>query len=240
MSKVKNQTRGFGGSTCGKNFCPADKTSPENFELRLVSWNLTFKCNLRCAHCYIDAGEREGRGELSTNEGKMLIDQITEVGKPVLILSGGEPLLRKDVFKLARYASEKGLKVAMGTNGTLITDEVAKQLKLSGVRRIAVSLDSRVPEKHDEFRGVKGSWKRAVEGIEACRRNEIDVQINTTITQQNYDEIDDILDLAEKLGVSDFHMFFLVPTGRGKKVEDISPRHVREDDQRHPRKKRKT
>jgi radical SAM protein with 4Fe4S-binding SPASM domain len=195
----------------------------ERFVPRLISWNLTFKCNLRCAHCYIDAAEREGKEELSTEEGKCLIDQIAEVSKPILILSGGEPLLRKDVFDLARYATERGLKVAMGTNGTLITDRVARQLRLSGVLKVAISLDSRIPEKHDEFRGVKGSWSRAVKGIEACIRNGVDVQVNTTVTQQNYDEIDDIIDLAEKLGVSDFHIFFLVPTGRGKKIEDITP-----------------
>lgn len=193
----------------------------EKFVPRLISWNLTFRCNLRCAHCYMDA--RESRGELNTDEGKMLIDQIAEVSKPTLILSGGEPLLRNDVFELAQYGTGKGLRMAMGTNGTLITDHMARQLKLSGVQRIAVSLDSSVPERHDEFRGVKGSWKRTIGGIEACRRNDIDIQINTTVTQQNYDEIDDIMALAEKLGASNFHLFFLVPIGRGKKVEDISP-----------------
>jgi radical SAM protein with 4Fe4S-binding SPASM domain len=171
----------------------------------------------------MDAREREGKGELNTEEGKMLIDQIAEVSKPILILSGGEPLLRNDVFELAKYGTEKGLRMVMGTNGTLITDPIARQLKLSGIQRIAVSLDSSVPERHDEFRGVKGSWKRTVEGIEACRRNDVDVQVNTTVTQQNYDEIDEIMTMAEKLGASNFHLFFLVPTGRGKKVKDISP-----------------
>lgn len=199
------------------------KNSSEIFLPRLISWNLTFKCNLRCAHCYIDATERERKEELSTYEGKILIDQIAEVSRPILVLSGGEPLLRRDIFELARYATEKGLRVALGTNGTLITDYVARHLKSSGVLKVAVSLDSCVPEKHDEFRGVKGSWKQAVKGIEACRRNGIDVQINTTITQQNYDEIDDIIGLAEKLGVNDFHIFFLVPTGRGRKIEDVLP-----------------
>lgn len=186
---------------------------------RLISWNLTFKCNLKCAHCYINANEGKGGEELSTEEGMMLIDQIAEVAKPTLILSGGEPLLREDVFELARYASKRGFKVTMGTNGTLLGDRVAKRLKSSGVRKIAISLDSSMPEKHDEFRGVKGSWERAVEGIRACRRNGIDVQINTTITQRNYNEIAGILDLAERLGAKDLHAFFLVPTGRGKGLE---------------------
>lgn len=199
-----------------------EKSSSMRFLPRLISWNMTFACNLACPHCYIDAGERAGEGELNTDEGKMLIDQIAEVSKPILILSGGEPLLRDDVFELARYATAKGLTVAMGTNGTLITDSVARELSASGVKAVAISLDSSIPGRHDEFRGVKGSWRRALEGIDACIRNDIVVQVNTTVTQQNYDEIDDIMALAEKHGASAFHLFFLVPTGRGVKIEDIS------------------
>lgn len=220
---MKNQAKSFRKDISKKHPAAPSEMASENFVPRLISWNLTFKCNLRCAHCYLNALEREGKGELNTDEGKMLIDQIVEVSKPILILSGGEPLLRNDIFELVKYGTEKGLRVTIGTNGTLITDDIARQLKLSGVPRIAVSLDSSIPERHDEFRGVKGSWKRTVEGIETCRRNDIDVQINTTVTQQNYDEIDDIMALAEKLEASKFHLFFLVPTGRGKKVEDVSP-----------------
>ena len=160
-----------------------------NFLPRLISWNMTFRCNLRCPHCYIDARESEGKSELSTEEGKALIDQIVEVSKPILILSGGEPLLRDDVFELARYARAKGLIVAMGTNGTLITDSVAKELKSSGVKAVAVSIDSSVPDRHDAFRGVKGAWERALDGIDACIEKGIGVQVNTTVTQQNYDDL---------------------------------------------------
>ena len=194
----------------------------KGFLPRLISWNMTFRCNLRCPHCYIDAGEREEERELNTVEGKMLIDQIAEVSKPILILSGGEPLLRNDVFELARYATEKGLTVAMGTNGTLITDSIARELKSCGVKAVAVSIDSCIPEQHDAFRGVIGSWRRALDGIDTCVEHGIAVQVNTTVTQQNYDEIDDIMALAEEHGASAFHLFFLVPTGRGVEVEDIS------------------
>jgi radical SAM protein with 4Fe4S-binding SPASM domain len=189
---------------------------------RLISWNMTFRCNLRCPHCYIDASESEGKGELDTADGKRLIDQIAAVSKPILILSGGEPLLRTDVFELARYATEKGLIVAMGTNGTLITDPIAMELKSCGVKAVAVSIDSCIPEHHDAFRGVNGSWRRALEGIETCVEKGITVQVNTTVTQQNYDEIDAIMALAEEHGARAFHLFFLVPTGRGKNIEDIS------------------
>lgn len=189
---------------------------------RLISWNMTFRCNLRCPHCYLDAGEREREEELNTAEGKMLIDEIAEVSKPILILSGGEPLLRNDFFEIARYATEKGLTVAMGTNGTLIKDSVAQELKSCGVKAVAISIDSCIPDRHDAFRGVKGSWRQAMEGIKACIRNDISLQINTTVTQQNYDEIDEIMALAEREGASAFHLFFLVPTGRSVNIEDIS------------------
>ena len=190
---------------------------------RIISWNSTFKCDLKCAHCYMDAQERESAQELTTEEGKMLIDQIAEVSKPVLVLSGGEPLMRDDIFELARYGTEKGLKMAMGTNGVGITDEVAKKILASGIKKVAISMDSSSPEIHDEFRGVPGSWQKAIDGIKASIRNGLGVQFNTTVTVQNFDDIDNILDLAESLGVKDLHLFFLVPTGRGTEVEDITP-----------------
>ncbi|MFC1803323.1 radical SAM protein, partial [Thermoproteota archaeon] len=190
---------------------------------RIISWNTTFKCDLKCAHCYMDAQERASRVELSTEEGKMLIDQIAEVSKPVLVLSGGEPLLRKDIFELAKYGTEKGLRMAMGTNGVGITDEAARKLLDSGISKVAISIDSSTPEIHDEFRGVSGAWEKAIEGIKACIRNSVSVQFNTTVTLQNFDDINNILELAESLGVKDLHLFFLVPTGRGSDVEDITP-----------------
>ncbi len=199
------------------------KTVAESPVPKLISWNITLRCNLRCVHCYIDAREKASKKELSTDEGKLLIDQIAEVSRPIIVLSGGEPLLRDDVFELARYGTERGLRMSMGTNGTLITDQTARKLKSAGIKKVAISLDSSTPERHDEFRGVKGSWRRAIKGIEACKRNNIDVQINTTITQQNCDDVEDMILLAEKLGASAFHPFFLVPTGRGRKIEDISP-----------------
>jgi radical SAM protein with 4Fe4S-binding SPASM domain len=189
----------------------------------VVSWNVTAKCNLKCAHCYINAGETKHIDELSTDAAKLLIHQIAEVSKPLLILSGGEPLLRKDIFELIRYGTERGLKMAMGSNGMLIDDAVARKLKDAGITTVSISLDSSVPAQHDQFRGVTGSWQRAVEAIKALKRNGIIVQVNTTVTQQNYNQIGDIFALAEKLGAENFHLFFLVPTGRGARIEDITP-----------------
>lgn len=189
---------------------------------RIISWNTTFRCNLRCAHCYINACEREGR-ELNTDEGKKVINQIVEVSRPILVLSGGEPLLRQDIFQLAEYGVKKGLRVVMGTNGTLITEDVARRLKSVGVSKVGISLDSIRPEKHDSFRGIDGAWKLTMEGIEACRTMNLDFQIQTTVTRDNYDEIEEVMALAEQLGASDFHLFFLIPTGRAKSIWDITP-----------------
>jgi radical SAM protein with 4Fe4S-binding SPASM domain len=198
-------------------------TNTEKYIPLVLSWNVTRKCNLKCSHCYINAAPREHTDELTAEEGKRLIDQICEVSHPLLILSGGEPLLRKDIYELIEYGTQKGLRMGLGSNGTLIDDSVARKLKQSGIKTVSISIDSHIPEHHDDFRGVKGSWEKAISAIEALRANDVLVQVNTTLTQQNYDEIDDVMSLAEKLGVENFHLFFLVPTGRGKKIADITP-----------------
>ncbi|KAF5087467.1 putative mycofactocin radical SAM maturase MftC [anaerobic digester metagenome] len=192
-------------------------------EPTLISWNVTYRCNLRCAHCYMDAGNGGGALELSTGEAKMLIDQVKQAGSPVLILSGGEPLLRDDIFEIAEYGTQKGLRMAIGTNGTLIDDRAAVRLAGAGIRKAAISLDSADPGVHDRFRGVTGAWERAVAGIEACRDAGIPVQVHTTVTLQNHRDLEGIAEFGESLGVRDFQFFFLVPTGRGKEVVDISP-----------------
>jgi radical SAM protein with 4Fe4S-binding SPASM domain len=189
----------------------------------VVSWNVTRKCNLKCQHCYINAAANEMRDELTTEEAKGVIDQIYEVSRPLLILSGGEPLLRHDILELIRYGASKGFRMGLGSNGSLIDDGVARSLKEAGVKTVSISLDSHVAEKHDDFRGVEGSWQKATLAITALRQNGVLVQVNTTVTQQNYGEIDEIMSLAEKLGVENFHLFFLVPTGRGIKLTDVSP-----------------
>ncbi len=191
---------------------------------RIVSWNVTARCPLRCGHCYIDADEEPDDRELSTGQGKALIDQLAAVGRPVLILSGGEPLLRPDIYDLARYAADAGLPVAMGTGGTLVTDDVAARLARAGVRKVAVSLDSVQPDLHDMLRGVPGTWVRAVAGIEALRRRGIDVQLNTTIGLWNMEELDSIVDFGMARGIRDYQCFFLVPTGRAQAIGDLSPR----------------
>jgi radical SAM protein with 4Fe4S-binding SPASM domain len=203
-------------------YSPEAKT-PERFVPLVMSWNVTRECNMKCSHCYINATEKKLANELSTQEGKNLMDQICQVSKPLLILSGGEPLLRPDIYELIQYGASKGLKMGLGSNGSLIDDAVAAKLKAAGIATVSISLDSHIPEQHDEFRGVTGAWEKAVNACKALRKNNVLVQVNTTLTQQNYNQIDDIMSLAEEIGVENFHLFFLVPTGRGSKLTDISP-----------------
>jgi radical SAM protein with 4Fe4S-binding SPASM domain len=195
----------------------------DEFVPLVVSWNVTRKCNLKCSHCYINATKEELKNELTTEEAKRLMDQIAEVSRPLLILSGGEPMLREDIYELIRYGTGKGFRMGLGSNGSLIDEDVAKKLKDAGIKTVSISLDSPIAEKHDEFRGVEGSWQKAINAIKALRKNDVLVQVNTTVTQQNHSEIDDIMTLTEQIGVENFHLFFLVPTGRGKKMADISP-----------------
>ncbi len=202
--------------------------SSEHFVPLVMSWNVTRECNMKCSHCYINATDKKLQNELTTKEAKNLIDQIYKVSAPLLILSGGEPLLRPDIFELIRYGSKKGLKMGLGSNGSLINDDMAKKLKEAGIATVSISLDSNIPAQHDEFRGVAGAWEKAVEACKSLRKNNVLVQVNTTLTQQNYNQIDDIMSLAENIGVENFHLFFLVPTGRGVKLTDISPEKYEE------------
>ena len=203
-------------------YSPVAETK-ERFVPLVMSWNITRECNLKCSHCYINATDKKLDNELNTQEAKNLIDQIYQVSRPLLILSGGEPLLRPDIFELIKYGSKIGLKMGLGSNGSLIDDAMATKLKDAGIATVSISLDSNVPEQHDEFRGVSGAWEKAVEACKVLRRNNVLVQVNTTLTQQNYNQIDDIMALAESIGVENFHLFFLVPTGRGTKMIDLSP-----------------
>jgi heme b synthase len=159
-------------------------------------------------------------GELDTQASFRLLDQIAEVGQPIVILTGGEPLLRPDIFEIAQYGTDKGLRMVMAPNGTLITDDKAQQMAEAGIQRISISLDGTTKERHDSFRGVDGAYEGAMRGIAAAKKAGIEFQVNTTISKLNYDQIPDILKLAENLGAVALHIFLLVPTGRGKYIID--------------------
>ena len=194
-------------------------------ELRMIAWELTRSCNLACVHCRASAERGPFPGELSTTEALKVMDGIAQVGKPVIILTGGEPLLRPDIFDLATYGTEKGFRMVMATNGTLFTEETVQRMKASGIQRISISLDVPSSETHDAFRKVKGSFEGSLRGIEMAKQGGLDFQINTTITQINLHLVPDILRLAVDLGAVALHIFLLVPTGRGKELQDqaISP-----------------
>jgi heme b synthase len=189
--------------------------------LQLVAWELTGNCNLFCAHCRGAAGFGQDQDELSTEECFGLIDQILEVGQPIIILTGGEPLLRDDVLEIGRYAAGKGLTVVMGTNGTLLTEEMATRLKEVPVSRISISLDFPQAELQDRFRGQDGAFASAMAGIANARNAGIEVQINSTITSLNVSLLDELISLALDVGAVAFHPFLLVPTGRGKGLKSV-------------------
>ncbi len=181
----------------------------------VIVWNMTYACNLRCIHCYINAGEKCG-DELSYEESLDLIDQIAEVSSPLLILSGGEPLLRKDFIKIAEYAADKGLRLALSTNGVLITKEIADQLKSIGFMYIGVSIDSPNPSWHDMFRGVKGSFDKAMEGIHNSIKAGLPTGIRYTITRYNVSDASKILDLAVENGIMRVTFYHLTAAGRAQ------------------------
>ncbi|MCK5348759.1 MAG: radical SAM protein, partial [Desulfobacula sp.] len=188
--------------------------------LRLVAWETTRRCNLACKHCRAVAEDHPYDNELDTNASFRLLEQIKEVGDPIIILTGGEPLLRDDIFDIAAFGSKLGLRMVMAPNGTLITRDIAEKMKKSGIKRISVSLDGSTPETHDTFRGLENAFKNSIRGIKIAKQAGIEFQINTTITKTNLDQIPKILELAENLGAVAHHIFLLVPTGRGKYIVD--------------------
>ncbi len=190
----------------------------------LVSWNTTNACNLKCSHCYRSAGEMAS-GELGFEEGRQFLQGAERAGFRVIVFSGGEPLLRPDIFELIAYARSLGLRPVCGTNGTLLTPGTVTRLKEAGVAVVGISLDSIDHEKHDHFRGVDGSWQAALDGAANCRAAGLPFQLHTTVFPWNYQEIEALNDLAAEIGARGHHVFFFVPTGRGRgREETIEPR----------------
>ncbi|MFH0775178.1 MAG: radical SAM protein [bacterium] len=181
----------------------------------IISWNTTYECNLRCKHCYRDAGEKR-KGELSEKEGFSLLEEIARAGFKIIIFSGGEPLLRRDIYELIAYAKSLRLRPVLGTNGTLLTKGVCEKLKVAGIERIGVSIDSSDPSLHDEFRQKKGAYQSAIAGIESCKSANLEFQIHTTCMDFNEEDLERITDLAVSLGARAHHIFFVVSVGRAR------------------------
>lgn len=190
----------------------------------LVVWNFTNACNLRCKHCYQSARAR-APDELSLGEKMRLVDELADAGVVSIAFSGGEPLVSPEFFEVARRASEAGMFVALATNGTLITKEVAKELKGAGVGYVEISLDSATPKVHDEFRGVDGAFERTLRAIAHCAEEGIFTCVATTVTKMNLQEVPRLIDLSKELGAKRFMAFNFIPTGRGQEIigMDLSP-----------------
>lgn len=185
---------------------------------RLIFWELTTGCNLRCIHCRASASELASPADLPTGKATSLIDEIAEFASPILIMSGGEPLYRPDVFELTAHAARRGLRVALATNGTLVTPDVARRVADSGVRRVAISLDGADDATHDAFRGVPGAFDAALRGFRNLRALGMSMQINMTIARHNVHQLPDVLNLALELGADALHTFLLVPVGCGVNI----------------------
>jgi radical SAM protein with 4Fe4S-binding SPASM domain len=199
----------------------------------VVSWNLTYRCNLACEHCYLDAGGQPqvddpafaDRGELSTEDCRRVVDEIAAFAPEALtILTGGEPLLRRDILEIVRHAAGRGLWVVVGTNGVKITANLAQLLAREGVRGMALSLDALEPERHDAFRRVRGAWHNTVQGAGVLREAGLPFIVQTTVGSHNLDQLGALAAFAhDELGASVWNLYFLVQTGRGAFVSDLSP-----------------
>ncbi|MCE5245023.1 MAG: heme b synthase [Syntrophobacteraceae bacterium] len=190
--------------------------------LRLVAWEVTRTCNLACIHCRAAALDRPYENELSTEECFRLLDNIETFARPIVILTGGEPMLRPDVYDIAAYGNRKGFRMTMAVNGTLLTADSARKMIESGIQRISISLDGATAASHDAFRQVRGAFEGALGGMARARDAGLDFQVNTTITRQNLHELPAIQELVVSLGAVAHHIFLLVPMGRGKDLAEES------------------
>jgi len=194
----------------------------------VVVWNVTRRCNLKCIHCYAHAKDSSFKNELTTDEGKALLDDLAQFGVPVILFSGGEPEMRKDLPELARYAVEHGMRAVISTNGTLITPEKARLFKEIGLSYVGISIDG-MEEVNDRFRGVKGAFQNALNGIRNCQEAGIKVGLRFTINKLNAAEIPAIFDLIEDMDVPRICFYHLVYAGRGSELveQDLSHEETR-------------
>jgi len=195
-------------------------------DLFLIAVNLTRRCNLACEHCYMDAETRlgGGEGELTTDEVKKLLDEIAgRSNETMVVLTGGEPLLRRDLEQLVEHGSQLGLAMVVGSNGVLLTESRVQSLKRAGVLGMGISLDSLDPALHDRFRGCSGSWEKTLAGMEHCRRHDLPFQVHFSVTERNAHEVQSMIDFSRAAGAHVLNIFFLVCTGRGESMSDITP-----------------
>jgi heme b synthase len=191
----------------------------KKFEPKWIAWEITRRCNLHCIHCRSSSGlEVSEHPDFTTEEAFRIIDDISNYAKPVIVLSGGEPLLRKDVFEIARYGTDKGLRMCLATNGTLVTDTVCENIKRSGIRIVSLSLDGASEEVHDDFRKQEGAFAGTINAARLFKKYDIEFLINSSFTKRNQEEIPKVYKLAKELGATAWYMFMIVPTGRGEEI----------------------
>ena len=189
--------------------------------LQIVAINLTRRCNLACAHCYLDADElsKPSADELSADEVKGLLEQIArDHAQAMVVLTGGEPLVRRDLENICAHGRDLGLMIVIGSNGSLLTERRVMSLKNSGAMGIGISIDSLDATRHDAFRGQPGCWQKTMTGIELCRKHGLDFQVHFSITDDNHDEIEDVAAFAKMAGARVVNFFFIICTGRAQSV----------------------
>ncbi|MDH5203919.1 MAG: radical SAM protein [Nitrospirota bacterium] len=189
------------------------------FVPKWIAWEMTRRCNLRCIHCRSSSElEVKDHPDFSTKEAFRIIDDIAGYVKPVVVLSGGEPLLRKDIFDIAQYGRDKGFRMCLATNGTLVTDDICNEIKTSGIKIVSLSLDGSTEDVHDDFRSQKGAFDGSIRAARFFKKHGIEFIINSSFTKRNQEEIPKVYKLAKELGASAWYMFMIVPTGRGEEI----------------------
>lgn len=196
-----------------------------DFEPKWIAWEITRRCNLKCVHCRSSSElDITGHPDFTLDEAKAIMDDIASYASPVLVLSGGEPLLREDVFEIAKYGTNKGFRMCLATNGTLVTDKICEQILEADIKMVSLSLDGAKPETHDDFRNQKGAFNGTMEAIRLFKKHNIPFLINSSFTIRNRKEIPDIYKLVKTLGATAWYMFMIVPTGRGEEImEELIP-----------------
>jgi len=190
----------------------------EEFIPKWIAWETTQKCNLKCVHCRCSSDMLSSEGDFSTEEGKKLLKEISDFSKPVVVLSGGEPLLRPDIFELAEYGTSLGLRICMATNGALVNDEVCEKMKKADIKMVSLSLDGSTAAVHDDFRGCKGAFQGVVNAAGFFRKHGQKFLINSSFTKRNQSDIANTFKVAKSLGATAWYMFMIVPTGRGEEI----------------------
>lgn len=188
------------------------------WELKWMAWEITSKCNLKCVHCRSASGIHSAVGDFTLENSKKFIDDLTAWASPVVVLTGGEPLMREDVFDIAAYGTSKGLRMAMATNGTLVNDETCEKMKASGIRIVSLSLDGSTPAVHDDFRQQEGSFQAVMDAAAYFRKHGIKFIINSSFAKRNQHDIVNTYKLAKTLQPTAWYMFLIVPTGRGEEL----------------------